>query len=516
VTFTEIVERIAERLNIPPTATSSLARIGKAVNDVYREVTTSIGIDPSRRVVSATGTTALGIQTVTFNGIEKIERIVDDSSGSIKIIPEVTFEQIREINPGLSDNIRKWAVESWTGTSVTIRIDVLPQTVFNLKADGSATVATLDAADVPAFPESFHDILIDGVLAEEFMKQEKAGLSDRAQARFEKRLSDLRMWRAKSISMIIRGAENRSSTTGSGAGAGGGGSAPSGGTSYTQTGLITFNRGGSSPFAVISGAAMVGNLDAEFLQGMEPSDFATSFHGSTHASGGADELKLDDLATPDDNSDLNATTLNHGLLRKLDNNQTHWLRGDGNWWPVCTTNNNRVLYSLNGIPSDDGGFTFDPNIGNLTIPGQITFPSVQQASTDAHTLDDYEEGTWVPVIGGNSGTSGQSYTNQFGLYTKIGRLVTAEFHVLLSNKGTITGTLQLQGLPFAGNSMMNRGIAIRWIGTSTAYVSVMAIIGGSTSAELLGATAAATSLSTIATGDITSTTAFSGVLTYCV
>jgi len=42
-------------------------------------------------------------------------------------------------------------------------------------------------------------------------------------------------------------------------------------------------------------------------------------------------IKLDDLGTPDDNTDLNATTSAHGLLRKLDNDPTHYLDGTGAW-----------------------------------------------------------------------------------------------------------------------------------------------------------------------------------------
>lgn len=42
-------------------------------------------------------------------------------------------------------------------------------------------------------------------------------------------------------------------------------------------------------------------------------------------------LKLDDLATPDDNVDLNSTVTEHGLLKKLDNVATNFMNGQGNW-----------------------------------------------------------------------------------------------------------------------------------------------------------------------------------------
>jgi hypothetical protein len=41
--------------------------------------------------------------------------------------------------------------------------------------------------------------------------------------------------------------------------------------------------------------------------------------------------KLDDLAAPDDNTDLNATNARHGLLLKLIDDTTKFLRSDGGW-----------------------------------------------------------------------------------------------------------------------------------------------------------------------------------------
>ena len=84
--------------------------------------------------------------------------------------------------------------------------------------------------------------------------------------------------------------------------------------------------------------------------------------------------------------------------------------------------------------------------------GNVAFPATQVASADANTLDDYEEGTWTPVLGGSGGQSGQSYSIQLGVYTKIGRIVHCSCYINLSTKGTITATLQLSGLPFTAGS----------------------------------------------------------------
>jgi hypothetical protein len=63
----------------------------------------------------------------------------------------------------------------------------------------------------------------------------------------------------------------------------------------------------------------------------KPSTFAPSSHAVSHASGGADPVKLDDLAAPDDNADLNASVSRHGLLLKLTGSASAFLRADGSW-----------------------------------------------------------------------------------------------------------------------------------------------------------------------------------------
>jgi hypothetical protein len=72
----------------------------------------------------------------------------------------------------------------------------------------------------------------------------------------------------------------------------------------------------------------------------------------------------------------------------------------------------------------------------------------------ANALDDYEEGTWTPVIqGGTSGTA--TYTVREGYYTKIGRQVVIQFF-LTFQKNTIVGNVALEGLPFNVGNLGNQ------------------------------------------------------------
>ena len=86
---------------------------------------------------------------------------------------------------------------------------------------------------------------------------------------------------------------------------------------------------------------------------------------------------------------------------------------------------------------------------NLSSGSGIAFPATQVPSSDANTLDDYEEGTWTPVLQ-FSGTpsSGATYTTQAGTYTKIGRVVHIQALLVWTAKGSGTGVWQIAGLPF--------------------------------------------------------------------
>ena len=77
----------------------------------------------------------------------------------------------------------------------------------------------------------------------------------------------------------------------------------------------------------------------------------------------------------------------------------------------------------------------------------ITFPATQSASTDANTLDDYEEGSFTPTIIGVSTAGTGTYTIQVGRYAKVGANVTFTLN-LTWTAHTGTGAMRITGLPF--------------------------------------------------------------------
>jgi len=85
----------------------------------------------------------------------------------------------------------------------------------------------------------------------------------------------------------------------------------------------------------------------------------------------------------------------------------------------------------------------------------VTFPATASASSDANTLDDYEEGTWSPIITDGTNDATMDGGRNTGGYTKIGNLVTVCGYIGTTSLGSVSGSISMKGLPFtvaSGNS----------------------------------------------------------------
>jgi hypothetical protein len=112
-----------------------------------------------------------------------------------------------------------------------------------------------------------------------------------------------------------------------------------------------------------------------------------------------------------------------------------------------------------GFPSTRTGDQTIVN-GNLVIgtagKGIDFSADPSAAGMTSELLDDYEEGTWTPVV--TPGTAGTitSYTAT-GTYTKVGRQVTTQFKISITNAGTGTGAT-IFTLPFTQGNFTEGGI----------------------------------------------------------
>ena len=119
----------------------------------------------------------------------------------------------------------------------------------------------------------------------------------------------------------------------------------------------------------------------------------------------------------------------------------------------------------------------------------ITFPATQSASSNANTLDDYEEGDWTPSLGGTT-----TYSAQLGKYVKVGKQVTVSFILTINAIGT-GSTTRITGLPFNAAADTGYGSGVAFFGNSvTNIVTLSCYSYGSNWIDLYSLTAAGASM----------------------
>ena len=115
--------------------------------------------------------------------------------------------------------------------------------------------------------------------------------------------------------------------------------------------------------------------------------------------------------------------------------------------------------------------------------GGITFNG---DTATANALDDYEEGTWTPSVGGTA-----TYHNQIGYYTKIGRQVIVNCWMQINVPGT-GSTTTISGLPFTSLNG-GYGSGVRCANLSISVVLIQTYVTG-TNIAFSGMTSATTAI----------------------
>jgi hypothetical protein len=114
------------------------------------------------------------------------------------------------------------------------------------------------------------------------------------------------------------------------------------------------------------------------------------------------------------------------------------------------TNDEFVLFAASGYTTPiyaNGAERVRVTADGLTFNGD---------TAAANALDDYEEGTWTIGVSFGGASVGVTADLSGGTYTKIGRQVTVNGFLRLTDKGSSTGSAVLTGLPFTiGNNNAN-------------------------------------------------------------
>ncbi len=201
MTFTVIQTEILERLLL--TSSEASTRVGRLINKVYRSVTTELGLQTSR-ILEVTTTATVSSADVTFTTIEKVDRVwIKDSDGNVTVLDQVQLDELRKETAPSGDLPTRYAIRRMGANSVTIQLDQVAATGYNIFADAEDAVGDLSGNNEPAFPESFHDILIEGVLKEEYRKSGERDLAKDSKADYDERLRALRFFIAKSNYLTI-------------------------------------------------------------------------------------------------------------------------------------------------------------------------------------------------------------------------------------------------------------------------------------------------------------------------
>jgi len=171
--------------------------------------------------------------------------------------------------------------------------------------------------------------------------------------------------------------------------------------------------------------------------------------GSSAANSNALQFVLDALGTPSVKASIDSSG-NVGIGTDSPNYALHIKRPSGTDTSVNLEQTGVYSWEM-GMPASGAALLFKgggTELLRILSSGGITFNGDTAA---ANALDDYEEGTWTPVLTSSGTPPTFTYTaGPTGTYTKIGNTVTVVCFIRANITNAGTGTPRVTGLPFAG------------------------------------------------------------------
>ena len=233
---------------------------------------------------------------------------------------------------------------------------------------------------------------------------------------------------------------------------------PSGGSGESQ---LVWGTGGSTyPFVI---AAYDGSTTSNIARFTTTGNFSLGNNGYTNATG----YKIFDIAgygsfgqRTTGNSDVFMAWNAYALSNNVSRASGYGYKNTGDVASLYTQNGQHTWYAAvsgtagaaisfttlltlneNGVLALSGGSTTANGVG-------VAFPETQSASTNANTLDDYEEGEWTPTLSTNGFSGSATLSSAVGSYTKVGRLVYVRAAITMSIFCYPSAYTVLSGLPF--------------------------------------------------------------------
>lgn len=194
-------------------------------------------------------------------------------------------------------------------------------------------------------------------------------------------------------------------------------------------------------------------------------------HASSHLSAGADSIKLDDLAAPDDNADLDFSTSLHGLVPK-GVNLGRFLKDDGTWatpaggGDVTAASNfgadNQIIradgtgkgvQSSNPTIDDSGWIRCDTGLGVKFQPVTAVFNLIRSYTAQYEAGLHY--GARYPIIYSTASTGAHEFINHLG--TSLFAIKGANGQAWFSNNLNVAGALDVVGIQQFHGQLYNYG-----------------------------------------------------------
>jgi hypothetical protein len=269
--------------------------------------------------------------------------------------------------------------------------------------------------------------------------------------------------------------------------------------SQIYSGLTLFSNDGTESFMGLGCTGSVAGISVTYGASGSYLPFVVS-------TGGTERMRLDTSGNLDLTTAGAVFTTNRGAY----NQQTKFYQDTSGFGAQYETTNPSVnagyyphiFKGTNNVPTtiEYGRFNqFGLGLGgtNPTSGTGITFPATQSASSNANTLDDYEEGDITGLTDGSGAGLSITFTNP--KYTKIGRLVYVSIDVITYPITASTAAASITGLPFT-NAVAN--VASSALVANNANANRALVVGASTSIFFYATTTTGQSLNSQLSGAV--------------
>jgi len=177
---------------------------------------------------------------------------------------------------------------------------------------------------------------------------------------------------------------------------------------------------------------------------------------------------------------------------------------------LATANSSVLVTSSGGVPSLSTALPSGLTATNMSL----TTPTLGVASATSinfggGALSNYVPPTsFPPVVTFGGLSTGITYTTQLGTYVRVGDVVTFVIQIVLSSKGSATGSLNITGFPIAGRSGLTQVFGVSSENLTYATSPIQASLGSGASLVILYRMVSTTTVTIFTDAACTNTTTF--------